>query len=44
MKPDYCLYEEGLPGGCRQCSLSSYGRDCQNNQILDKESDDDGEA
>ena len=29
MKPDYCLFENLPEGGCRQCSLSSYGLDCR---------------
>ena len=33
MKPDYCLFENLPEGGCRQCSLSSYGLDCRMNKI-----------
>ena len=34
MKPNYCLFaDEDFPGGCRQCSLSSYGLDCRMNKI-----------
>ena len=37
MKPDYCLFEDFPEGGCRQCSLSSYGRDCWGNKIMEEE-------
>ena len=40
MRPDYCLFE-AFDGGCRQCSLSSYGLDCMNNKIKDNEEADD---
>ena len=35
MKPIYCTNEQA--DNCRECSFSSYGRDCQNNRIQDDE-------
>ncbi len=37
MRPDYCLFEALPEGGCRQCSLSSYGMDCRMNKIKEEE-------
>lgn len=37
MRPDYCLFvDEDYPGGCRECSLSSYGLDCRMNKIKEE--------
>lgn len=35
MKPIYCTNEQA--DNCRECSFSSYGRDCQNERIQDDE-------
>jgi hypothetical protein len=34
---DYCTQNDG---DCESCSLLNYGRDCQNNPIEPKESED----
>ena len=32
VKPEYCTQNDG---DCENCSLANYGKDCQNNEVMD---------